>query len=113
MSKDKIKEALLHQQNVYIHYTSATGLSAIVHEGVIRTNPKLAIYLTQEMFPPDVAQTNLFIAAKTHEGRGTHVLVLQIDSGIPVERVGFYEYAVRQSIRLSQHVVIYAGENPF
>jgi hypothetical protein len=113
MTRDQIEHALLSQPNVYVHYTSAEGLSAITHEGVIRTNAKMVIYLTQEMFKQSDAHMNLFIGATTHEGRGTHILVLHLDSGVPVERVSYYEYAVRQTIRLDQHVVLYAGENPF
>ncbi len=113
MDKSKIEHALLSDSNVYIHYTSAEGLSAIRHEGVIRANAKMVVYLTQEMFKPADAHLSLFIGASTHEGRGTHIIVLRLDSGIPVERLSYYEYAVRQTIRIDQHVVVYEGENPF
>jgi hypothetical protein len=113
MSKAQIENALLSDSNVYIHYTSEEGLIEIQHEGVIRVNAKMVVYLTQEMFTPSDAHTKLFIGASTHEARGTHVIVLRLDSGIPVERTGYFEYAVRQTIRLDQHVVVYQGENPF
>jgi hypothetical protein len=113
LTRQQIEHALLSESNVYIHYTSAEGLSHIEHEGVIRVNAKMVIYLTQEMFKPDDAHMNLFIGATTHEDRGTHIVVLRLDSGIPVERVSLYEYVVRQTIRLDQHVVLSAGENPF
>jgi hypothetical protein len=113
MTRDEIINAILSLPNVYLHYTGAEGLSGIQHEGVIRTNSKTVVYLTQEPFSADQAHTNLFIGASTHEGRGTHLLVLHLDSGVPVERVGHFEYVVRQTIRLDQHVVLFAGENPF
>jgi hypothetical protein len=113
MTGDQILHALLAGSNVYLHYTSAQGLAGIQTEGVIRGNGKFAVYLTQEPIKESDAHNTLFIGATTHQGRATHVIVLRLDSGVPVERVGYYEYCVRQNIRLDQHVVLFAGPNPF
>lgn len=113
MNGNEIINRLLTEDRVYLHYTDEGGLQRILGTGVIRTNDKLVVYLTQEPMTQEQAHMNLFIGASTHEGRGSHVLVLHLSSGIPVERVGYYEFCVRQSIRLDQHMVVYAGPNPF
>ena len=113
MTGDQIIHALLGSTNVYLHYTSAQGLAGILAEGVIRGNNKFAVYLTQEPIKESEAHNKLFIGATTHQGRATHLIVLRLDSGVPVDRVGYYEFQVRQNIRLDQHVVLFAGQNPF
>jgi hypothetical protein len=113
MTANEIIEAILTRGNVFLHYTDADGLSSILHQGVIRTNMKGAIYLTQEPISQQTAHTNLFIGATTHAGRGSHLMVLRLDSGVPVERTGYLEFCVRQTLRLDQHVVLFSGENPF
>ena len=113
MTGDDIINAILSSDRVFLHYTDAMGLAAILQTGVIRTNQKFVVYLTQEPTSPSDAHTNLFIGATTHEGRGSHILVLRIDSGVLVDRVAYLEYVARQSLRLDQHSVLYAGPNPF
>lgn len=113
MTSDDIINTILSSDRVFLHYTDAMGLSGILQSGVIRTNQKSVVYLTQEPTSQSDAHTNLFIGATTHEGRGSHVLLLRIDSGILVERVAYLEFCVRQSLRLDQHAVLYAGPNPF
>jgi hypothetical protein len=113
MTADEILGLILSDPRVYLHYTDGPGLQSILVEGVIRTNTKFAVYFTQEPFSQGDAHTNLFIGATTHAGRGSHVLVVRLDNGLPLERSGFYEVCARQSVRLTQHQVLYAGENPF
>lgn len=104
---------LLTDSQVYVHYTDESGLNGILREGVIRPNFKGVVYLSQEPLKASETANVLFIGATTHEGRGTHILVLRLDLGLPVTRLTTYESSVRQSIRLDQHRVIYAGPNPF
>jgi hypothetical protein len=113
MTADEIIQRVLTDNQVYLHYTDGSGLQRILAEGVIRMNEKYAVYLTQEPLTQAEAHMNLFIGATTHAGRGSHILVLRVDSGVPVERVGYLEYCVRQTLRLDQHMVLYAGPNPF
>jgi hypothetical protein len=113
MKGDDIISTLLSDTQVYIHYTDEGGLDRILSEGVIRTDQKGYVYFTQEPLTQSEAHNNLFIGASTHAGRGTHILVLRLDMGMPVEQCGYMELRVRQSVRLDQHFVIYKGENPF
>lgn len=110
---DRIIEALLSEYDVYLHYTSEAGLAGITHDGVIRPNSKFAVYLTKEPMKAHEAAHKLFIGATTHEGRATHVIAFRMASGVPIEPCGYYEFCVRQSLRLDQHDVIYKGPNPF
>lgn len=112
MTDDDIMRALLSDNRVYLHYTDAAGASAIRQTGVIRTNTKLAVYLTQEPMSEAEAHQKLFIGATTHEGRGSHVVVLRISAGLPVRRLSTFEFASDQTIRLDQHQVLYIGPNP-
>ncbi len=112
MTGNEILNAVLSDHRVYIHYTDESGLRSMLHEGVIRTNFKGVVYLTQEPFSQSEAHTRLFIGAVTHEGRGSHLLVIRVDGGLPVTRLTDYEFSVSQSIKLHQHAVMYAGPNP-
>ncbi|MEZ4303008.1 MAG: hypothetical protein R3B70_49245 [Polyangiaceae bacterium] len=112
-SANEIIHLLLTDPRVYLHYTDLAGLNAILGQGVIRTDSKYAVYFTQEPFSQAEAHTKLFIGATTHAGRGSHVLVVKLDNGLPIERTGYYEVCVRQSVRLAQHQVLYSGPNPF
>lgn len=113
MTANEILGEILSDPRVYIHYTDEAGLGDILREGVIRTNTKLAVYFTQEPFSQAQAHTNLFIGATTHAGRGSHVVVVRLDNGLPLEKTGYYEVCARQSVRLVQHQVLYSGANPF
>ncbi|NUQ75853.1 MAG: hypothetical protein HUU21_20105 [Polyangiaceae bacterium] len=113
MNADEILSLLVSDPRVYLHYTDEGGLESIQSQGVIRTNDKFAVYFTQEPFSEAEAHTRLFIGATTHAGRGSHILVVRLDNGLALERSGFYEVCARQSVRLSQHQVLYAGPNPF
>lgn len=104
---------LLSDSQVYIHYTDEGGLNGILRSGVIRPNFKGVVYLSQEPLKVSETHNALFIGASTHEGRGTHVLVLRLDLGLPVTRLTAFESSVSQIIRLDQHRVIYSGPNPF
>lgn len=112
MTGNDIYSALLSDHRVYVHYTDEAGLRAILHEGVIRPNFKGVVYLTQEPMSQSEAHTRLFIGATTHEGRGSHILLIQLASGLPITRLTSLEFSVSQSIKLSQHTVLYAGPNP-
>jgi hypothetical protein len=112
MTSDEIIQALLTDDHVFLHYTSEAGASQIKSTGVIRPNDKMVVYLTQEPMSADAAHTSLFIGATTHVGRGTHVIVLRLDSGLSVRRTGPLEFAADQIIRLDQHRVLYIGPNP-
>ena len=112
MTHDDIELALLNDDRVFLHYTDEGGASAIRSTGVIRTNEKSVVYLTQEPMSADGAGVSLFIGAPTHAGRGSHVVVLRIDSGLPVRRTALLEFAADQVIRLDQHRVLYIGPNP-
>lgn len=113
MTQNEILGLLLSDPRVYIHYTDEVGLGDILREGVIRTNTKHAVYFTQEPFSQAEAHIKLFIGATTHAGRGSHILVVRLDNGLMLERTGFYEVCTRQSVRLTQHQVLYSGPNPF
>lgn len=113
MKGDDILHALLNDTQTFIHYTDASGLERIFSEGVIRTDQKGYVYFSQEPMNQQTAHTNIFIGATTHEGRGSHILVLRLDMGMPIENCGMYELRVRQGVRLDQHQLVYAGENPF
>lgn len=104
---------LLTDPQVYLHFTDDRGLAGILHEGVIRTNFKGVVYFTQEPLKASETHNSLFIGATTHAGRGTHVLAVRLDLGLQVTRLTSYEFSVAQSIRLSQHRVLFAGTNPF
>ena len=112
-AEDLLYTALMNDARVFLHYTSGSGLAGILAAGTIRTDGKGYVYFTQEPFTPEQAHMNLFIGASTHEGRGTHIIALRLDSGIPLEDAGLYETRVRQSIRVDQHEMIYNGPNPF
>ena len=113
MGADEILGLLLSDPRVYLHYTDEAGLESIRSEGVIRTNDKFAVYFSQEPFSQAEAHTRLFIGASTHAGRGSHILAVRLDNGLAIERTGFYEVCARQSVRLTQHQVLYSGPNPF
>ncbi len=113
MNANDIRSALVYQQGVYLHYTTAEGLSSILQEGVIRPNFKGVVYLSQEPVDQRSAHNTLFIGATTHAGRGSHLLVLALDTGLPVTRLTDYEFSVSQNIKLHQHTVLFAGANPF
>lgn len=113
MTADEIIGHILSDPRVFLHYTSEAGLQGILAEGVIRTNVRGAVYFTQEPFSQAQVHTNLMIGATTHEGRGTHLLAVRLDNGIPIETCGYMEVCVRQTIRLSQHQILYSGPNPF
>ncbi|WP_437909857.1 hypothetical protein WME95_19510 [Sorangium sp. So ce327] len=113
MTGDEIIEAILSQYSVFLHYTDEAGLSGILHEGVIRPNHNGVVYLTQEPMTQAEAHTNIFIGATTHSGRASHLLVLQLDIGLPIRRLNNYEFRVDQNIKLHQHNVLYTGLNPF
>ncbi|MGK3971036.1 hypothetical protein WMF38_04910 [Sorangium sp. So ce118] len=113
MTGDEILQAILSEHYVYLHYTDEQGLSGILHEGVLRPDHKGVVYLTQEPMTQAEAHTNLFIGATTHGGRGSHILVLRLDSGLPIRRLTNYEFSVDQNIKIHQHEVLYAGVNPF
>ena len=113
MTGDAIIRALLDDPRVYLHYTDAGGLELIMLEGVIRPNSKGWVHFTQEPMSPDRAHNDLFIGATTHAGRGTHIIALRLDVGLPMETTSMYEARVRQSVRIDQHGFIYAGVNPF
>ncbi len=113
MTGDELLQELVYDSNTYIHYTDASGLSRILQEGVIRTDQKGYVYFTQEPMTQAQAHMNIFIGASTHEGRGSHVLVLRLSVGMPIEDCGLYELRVRQGVRLDQHHIVYYGENPF
>ena len=113
MTSDEILSLLLTEPSVYIHYTDEAGLSSIRQEGVIRTNSKLAVYFTQEPFSEADAHLKLFIGAATHSGRGSHIIVVRLDNGLPLERTGYYEVCSNQTVRLDQHQVLYSGPNPY
>jgi hypothetical protein len=112
MTGNEILDAVLSDQRVFIHYTDESGLRGMLHEGVIRTNFKGVVYLTQEPLSQGEAHTRLFIGATTHEGRGSHLIILRVDGGLPVTRLTDYEFSVSQSIKLHQHTVLYSGPNP-
>lgn len=113
MTQDQIIRALLSDSAVYIHYTDEGGLGGIIAEGVIRPNAKGVVYLSQEPVKKGDAHNLLFIGAPTHAGRGTHLILIRIDLGIPVERLTHLESCVHQILRLDQHHVLYSGPNPF
>ncbi|AGP36743.1 hypothetical protein BE04_44845 [Sorangium cellulosum] len=113
MTGDEIIQAILSEQYVFLHYTDAEGLNGILHDGVIHQDYKGVVYLTQEPMTQAQAHTNIFIGATTHSGRASHVLVLRLDSGLPIRRLADYEFSVDQNIKLHQHEVLYAGLNPF
>ena len=56
---------------------------------------------------------NLAAWKKCHGGPGSHILVLRLDSGLPIRRLTKYEFSVDRNIKLHQHAVLYAGVNPF
>jgi hypothetical protein len=112
MTGHEILNAVLSDQRVFIHYTDEHGLQGMLHEGVIRTNFKGVVYLTQEPMSEGDAHTRLFIGASTHAGRGSHLILLRVDLGLPVTRLTDYEFSVSQSIKLHQHTVMYSGPNP-
>ncbi|AKT37190.1 uncharacterized protein CMC5_013200 [Chondromyces crocatus] len=113
LTAEQILNELILDSRVFLHYTSSSGLSGIMKDGVIQTDGKYAVYFSQEPMSPDDVHTKLLIGATTHEGRGTHLLVIRVDSGIPIETTGYHEVCVRQRIRLDQHMVLYHGPNPF
>jgi hypothetical protein len=98
---------------VYLHYTDDRGLKQIHAEGVIRMNSKYSVYFSREPLDPAMANICLFLSATTHVDRGSHLLVVRLDPGIPLEMTGPLEFRSRQSIRLIQNEVLYAGLNPF
>lgn len=113
MTGDEIINAILSDHRTYLHYTDERGLSGILREGVIRPNHKDVVYLTHEPFSQAQAHTSIFIGARTHAGRASHVLLIRIDSGLPIMRLSDYEFSVSQNVKLHQHTVLYAGLNPF
>lgn len=113
MTADEIINAIMSDSRTYIHYTDGAGLQSIQNEGVIRANHKFALYLSQEPMSPSEADMKLFISATTHAGRGSHILLLRLDSGVRVVRTAEFEFRAETSIRLDQHMVLYAGPNPF
>ena len=104
---------LLTDPQVYVHYTDEAGLNGILREGVIRPNFKGVVYLSQEPLKASETHNVLFIGATTHEGRGSHILVIKLDLGLPITKLTTFESSVSQSIRLDQHRVLYHGVNPF
>ena len=113
MNGDDIIRALLNDTRVYLHYTDQSGLDLIMSEGVIRPNSKGYAHFTQEPMSPDRAFNDLFIGSETHAGRGTHIIALRLDVGLPMETTSLLEARVRQSVRIDQHGFVYAGVNPF
>lgn len=113
MNGDDILRALVDDSRVYLHYTDESGLQLIMLEGVIRPNSKGYVHFTQEPMSPERAFNDLFIAATTHAGRGSHIIALRLDVGLPMETTSLYEARVAQSVRVDQHGFLYAGVNPF
>lgn len=106
--------SFLSDASVFIHYTDEKGLRGIQQNGVIRPNYKGFVYLSQTPFSPENANMNLFLAQTTHEGRGTHMIVMRLDPGLnPTKMSDLYEFRVNQSIRLDQHELLYSGKNLF
>ena len=113
MTGDDMLRALVDDARVYLHYTDASGLDLMMLEGVIRPNSKGYVHFTQEPMSPERAFNDLFIGASTHAGRGSHIIALRLDAGMPMETTSLYEARVRQSVRIDQHGFLYAGVNPF
>lgn len=113
MTDTEIRSLLGSDPRVYLHYTDDRGLKQIHADGVIRMNSKYSVYFSREPLDPATANICLFISATTHVDRGSHLLVLRLDPGIPLEQTGPLEFRTRQSIRLIQHELLYTGPNPF
>lgn len=98
---------------MFVHYADDAGLRGILESGIIRANRKGFVYLTREVFGRDDANMRLFLAQPTHEGRGSHLLLIRLDPGLRVVKMpDIYEFRIQDSIRLDQHEVLYAGRNP-
>lgn len=114
MNSVEIRSLLVSEPDVFIHYTDAAGLRNIQQEGVIQTNRKGHVYLSQTPFSQQDAHMNLFLAQSTHEGRGSYIIVIRIDPGMRVTKMSdLYEFRVENSIKLHQHEVLFSGKNPF
>ncbi|WNG18842.1 hypothetical protein [Cystobacter fuscus] len=114
MNSIEIRSLLQADPDVFIHYTDETGLRNILQEGVIRPNRKGHVYFTQEPFSQADAHMNLFLAQSTHEGRGSHILVIRLDPGVRITKMSdLYEFRIQDSLKLHQHEVLYEGKNPF
>jgi hypothetical protein len=106
MNGDELLAALVNGNRTYLHYTDEPGMASMLADGVIRTDQKGYVYFTQEPFTQAQAHTNLFIGSSTHAGRGSHILCLRLDNGLPLEDCGFYEVRSRQSVRIDQHQLV-------
>jgi hypothetical protein len=113
MTGTELRNLLLSDPQVYLHYTDDQGLKQIHAEGVIRTNRKFTVYFSREPFDKAMANICLFLSQPTHADRGSHVIALRIDPGIKMETNGYFEFWTTQTVRLMQHEVLYSGQNPF
>lgn len=117
MSAVQIEHLLKLDPGVYLHFTDSLGFHNINEEGLIRANSKGFVFLTRMPFSPEQASVNLFLSTPTHTGRGSHMFVLRLDPGLRIipnsQNYEGYEYRATQSIKLKQHEILFAGENPF
>jgi hypothetical protein len=113
MTAEQLFNALANDPKLHLHYTDGSGVDRILSDGVMRTDEKFALYFTREPMTESEAHNALFIGASTHAGKGSHVIAVRLSDGLPLEQTALYEFRCTQSVRLDQHVLVYAGPNPF
>lgn len=100
--------------DVYFHYTDASGAAAIQSSGVIQANGG-KVYLSKAALSPEQAFNTLFIGNPDYAGKGDWVVTLRVYDGVEVVPLNPpFEYVHYGSLRAGRHMdILSVSENRF